>query len=76
MLNKFFHYFSFKDITLIIMTVLCIFMFISYINTSNSSKREIKRIEQESKEIQKERNRLTIENIKLKGEENKNINQV
>jgi len=44
-------------------------MFISYINTSNSSRKEIKRIEQESKEIQKERNRLSIENIRLKGEE-------
>lgn len=58
--------FSVKDIILLIMLLICIFLYIGQMYTNGSNRKEIKRIEKENKELSKNRELLKKEIEKLK----------
>jgi uncharacterized coiled-coil DUF342 family protein len=73
MLSNFFKNTNIKDLALIITAALCIFLFINFMYTSSSNRKQIKELKKENKEIQNRRNILEIEILKLKSEESKYI---
>lgn len=73
MLSNFFKNASIKDLALIITAALCIFLFINFMYTSGSNRKQIKELRKENKEIQNRRDILEIEILKLKSEESKYI---
>ena len=73
MLSNFFKNTNIKDLALIITAALCIFLFINFMYTSSSNRKQIKELKKENKEIQNRRNILEVEILKLKSEESKYI---
>lgn len=65
-----------KDWALIIISGIAIFFFINYLISSSGYKKEIKKLETESKDIQKIRDSLYKENEKLRQESVKYIDNI
>lgn len=60
--------FSIKDIILILMLGVSIFLYIGQMYTNGSNKKEIKRIERENRELSRKREILQLEILELKNE--------
>ena len=68
MKNLFLSNLKLKDWSLIVLTGVAVFFFINYTISSSGYKKEIKRLESESKDIQKKRDELDKQNKDLKKE--------
>ena len=68
MKNLFLSNLKLKDWALIVITGVAVFFFINYTISSSGYKKEIKRLESESKDIQKKRDELDKQNKDLKKE--------
>ena len=68
MKNLFLSNLKVKDWSLIVITGVAVFFFINYTISSSGYKKEIKRLESESKDIQKKRDELDKQNKDLKKE--------
>lgn len=68
MKNLFLSNLKLKDWALIVLTGVAVFFFINYTISSSGYKKEIKRLESESKDIQKKRDELDKQNKDLKKE--------
>ena len=76
MKNSFLTNLKLKDWALIVVSVIALFFFINFSMSSSGYKKDIKKLEKESREIQKERDLLSKQNKKLKKESISYINNI